>query len=176
MTGDDEILGKVRGLPGVIRAEFLQPADRERLPELTTPQAADNQGMREVLGRDQVICLFKDRTFRPPPEPTLLLLDSNNVVVGREILNDSDVRNPENRRTVFLGRKFVLYVTPGTAGPHRFVLPPVRFPELEGLPRVHRTVSASPDPPQDDYLRRRLDVPFGMELASILVGFDRRNA
>jgi len=170
---DDEVIRRIRGLIGVRSAAFLDEPDRERLRSQSTPDAAENRGVSEVLSRERVLCLFKDVTFRPPPEPTLLLVDDAGNVLGRELVGGESP--PAGRRVAHLGKDFVLY--PGTRprGAYRFLLPPVRFPELEAVPGLVHVVSASPDTPQDDYLRSRQEVPSGKEYASILVGYDVRN-
>lgn len=170
---DEDAVRTVRGLAGVHRVEFLESADREALRARGTAGAAENRGIHEVLSRARVLCLFKDVTFRPPPEPTLLLVDEAGTVLGRELVAGD--RPPADRRVAFLGKDFVLYAGARPHGDYRFLLPAVRFPELEAKPRLTRVASASPDTPQDEYLRARFDVPPGREYASILVGYDVRN-
>lgn len=170
-----EILRRLRGLPGVTRAGFLRPADRDRLAKLTTPGGVENRGVAEVLRRDHVLCLFKDRLFRPPPEPTVLLVDEGGTVIGREVLPGSEPLPDGMTRVVHLGKSFVLFPGRATRGRPRFVLPPVPFPELDGVPGVHRVVSASPDARQDECLRERFRIPAKTDVASVLVGFDTRN-
>jgi hypothetical protein len=169
---DEQVLGRLRGLPGV-RAVKLLPAElRAELRSLATPSAAENQGVEAVLSRQHVVCVFKDRAFRGPPESTLLMMDEEGTVLGRELTGPEDRPPAGPRRAVHLGRDFVL--TPGLrpSGRVRFVLPPVRFPELEGVEAVRRVVSASPDPPQDEWLRHYCTIERSKDLASILVGYD----
>ncbi len=171
---DEDILRRLRSLSGVVAAAFLDDADRDRLRLRRTPNAAENRGVAEVLSRTRVVCIFKDARFRPPPEPTVLLVDEVGTVLGRELVAGESP--PANRRVAFLGKDFVLFAGARPRGPYRFLLPPVPFPELEAVGGVLHVVSASPDTPQDDYLRGRLGVPPGKEHASILIGFDMRNA
>lgn len=170
---DEVVIRRIRGLRGVLLAEFLEPADREALRARRTPEAAENHGVAEVLARGRALCLFKDVTFRPPPEPTVLLVDESGTVLGRELIAGESP--PAGRRVAFLGKDFVLYAGARPTGAYRFLLPPVRFPEVEALEGVGRVVSASPDTPQDEYLRSRHEVARGKELASVLVGYDLRN-
>ena len=172
-TMDEDVLRIVRGLRGVVRAEFLAAGDREALRSCETNDAADNRGVVDVLSRERILVLFKDPSFRPPPEPTVLLVDQAGTVLGRELVRGE--HPPVDRRVAYLGKDFVLFAGAKPHGSYRFSLPPVRFPELEHHPRVARVVSASPDTPQDEYLRSRFDVPSGREHASILVGYDVRN-
>lgn len=170
---DDEVLGTVRALRGALRAESLAPADREALLSRATGGATENRGVAQVLSRMRVVCLFKDPTFRPPPEPTLLLVDDSGTVLGRELVPGDP--EPSDRRVAYLGKDFILFAGARPRGRYRFLLPPVRFPELESRPRLANVVSASPDTPQDEYLRARFRVPSGAEYASILIGYDVRN-
>ena len=170
---DARVLRRVQHLDGVLQVAFLDVSDRGHLESLGTGGSAENRGVAEVLSRERVLCLFKDHTFRPPPEPTLLLVDAAGAVLGRELVAGESP--PGDRRVAHLGKDFVLYPGTRARGGYRFLLPPVRFPELEGLPGVLRAVSASPDTPQDEYLRARQGVPTGKEYASILVGYDVRN-
>lgn len=172
---DRDVLSKVRALVGVLCADFLERADRDALARLATPAAAENRGIQEVFKRERAVCLFKDKHFRPPPEPTLLLVDEAGTILGREVLPEEDLHVKGGQRLAYLGKDFVLSPDVRPSGKMHFLLPPVRFPELETLKGIHGLVSGSPDPPQDDYLRQRFNVPPGRDLASILVGFDRRN-
>lgn len=170
---DEAVIGALRGLPGVRHVALVAPDDRVQLRTRRTPEAAENRGVEEALSRQRLLCVFKDVAFRPPPEPTLLLVDDSGALLGRELIAGESP--PAGRRVAFLGKDFVLYAGVRPRGSYRFFLPPVRFPELEGFQTLVRVVSASPDTPQDDYLRARLGIPAGKELASILVGYDVRN-
>lgn len=174
-ASDEQILELVRRLPGVLTAEFLSAKDREALPRLATPTSGENRGVAEALNRSRVLCLFKDSRFRPPGEATLLLVDEHEAVLGREIVPGETPPDRAGRRFAFLGKDFVLFTDRKPTGRLRFALPPVRFPELESIAGIERVVSASPDTPQDEYLRERLKVPTGSLYASILVGYDVRN-
>ena len=166
---------RVRGLRGVVRVESLEAEDRDAIRGMATKSAAENRGVAEVLSRDAVLCLFKGPEFRPPPEPTILLVDETGRVLGREVLPGEDVAATSPRRVVRLGKDFVIYTDQPSGTQYRFLLPPVPFPELEAIPGLADVVSASPDPPQDDFMKRRFAVPLGTEHASILVGFNLRN-
>ena len=170
---DAEVIRRIAALPGVFRVALLDPDDRDALRLRRTQESAENAGLAEVLARPRIACLFKDPSFRPPPEPTLLLVDGRGEVLGRELLPGETA--PADRRVAYLGKDFVLYAGVRPRGGYRFVLPPVRFPELEDLRVIERVVSASPDTPQDDYLRARFSVPPGQRYASVLVGYAVRN-
>ncbi|MGA7861798.1 MAG: hypothetical protein WCB19_08075 [Thermoplasmata archaeon] len=176
MDPDQEIDGRVlallRGLSGVLVVELLPAELRSELRSLATPAAAENRGVEAVLSRQRVVCLFKGGSFRGPPESALLMMDERGAILGRELTGPQDRPAPGERRTVYLGRDFVLIHGLRPSGRVRFVLPPVRFPELEGVASVSQVVSGSPDPPQDERLRNHYGVTGGKDLASILVGYD----
>ena len=169
---DQRVLQLVRALPGVLAVELLPTSLSPELLRLATPAAAENRGVEAVLQRERVVCLFKGRSFRGPPESPLLMMDEHGNVLGRELTGPEDRPAPGERRTVFLGRDFVLVPGLRPSGRLRFVLPPVRFPELDGVTAVCRVVSGSPDPPQDEWLRDHFRVQGGKDLASILIGYD----
>jgi len=169
---DRRVLGLLRSLPGVLAAELLPSDLRSELRSMATPAAAENRGVDAVLSRQRVVCLFKGGSFRGPPESALLMMDERGTVLGRELTGPQDRPTPSERRTVYLGRDFVLVHGLRPSGRVRFVLPPVRFPELEAVASVCQVVSGSPDPPQDEWLRNHYGVTGGKDLASILVGYD----
>ncbi len=171
---DDAVIRKVRSLAGVVSADFVTPTERDWLRSHSRSPAAENRGVVEVLCRARIFCIFKDGTFRPPPEATVLLVDEQGTILGHELVAGESP--PADRRVAYLGKDFVLYAGARPRGAYRFLLPPVRFPELESMRSVARVVSASPDTPQDEYLRLRRGVHLGKDLASILVGYDLRNA
>jgi len=172
LTIDLAVHERLRQIPGVLRVEPIPEEVRWKLLPLATPSAAENDGVRAVLSRERAVCLFKNRLFRGPPEPTLVMVDEGGTVLGRELLSPQDRPAQGERPTVYLGRDFVLRTTVRPKGRVRFVLPAVRFPELEGVVGIRDVVSGSPDPPQDEALRERFHVEGGKDLASVLVGYN----
>ena len=87
----DSQLEIIRGLRGVIYAFYL---DKDILEELRKEESTvramgnievDNRGLNEALKRESVICIVKDPRFRPPPEPTVILLSSDGEILGEEV-------------------------------------------------------------------------------------------
>jgi len=166
------VLRRLRGLPGVRAAEAVPLPLREELRNLATPQAAENRGVETVLSRQCVACLFKGRSFRGPPGSSLIMVDDQGTLLGRELTGPDDRPSPGERRTVYLGRDFVLIAGVRPTGRLRFVLPPLPFPELDDMLSLAGVVSASPDPPQDARLCEYYHIERSKDLASILIGFD----
>jgi hypothetical protein len=169
---DEEVLARVRRIGGVVGAGFLASGDREALLVRATAGSSTNEGVAVTLGHDHVFCLFKDASFRPPPAPTVLLVDAVGTVVGEESISGAPVLKPERKRVELLGRGFLLWSNVRPQGPLRWRLPPVPFPELVDVPGVSNVDSGSPDPLQDEYLRERFRIPDEVRCGSVLVGYD----
>jgi len=173
---EDRVLRRLRSLPGVRVAEPLPASLRSELLHLATPAAAENRGVEAVLARQYAVCLFKGRSFRGPTEPSLIMVDERGTLLGRELTGPEDRPAPGERRAAYLGRDFVLIPGVRPYGRLRFVLPPLPFPELEGMGLLERVVSGSPDPPQDERLCEYFHIERSKDLASILVGYDVKGA
>ena len=131
-----------------------------------------NQGLEECLTRQHVICIIKNKSFRPPPEPTVLLVTGDGVRLGEEVL-PGDRKRFENRpEVVFLSEDFVVYTDRMGTEREYFLMPPVSFPEVAAIEGVSNVVSCSPSPPSDMKLREVHGVDDDPKLASILIGFD----
>ena len=173
------VLGEVARLKGVTKAFYLSDEQRERLagieserPDSLGPLKVHNEGVLECLRRRHVVCIVKDRSFRPPPAPTVVLLDEGGKVVGRELIGGERPEPEPGQKLLFLGKDFVIFYDGGKGSQTRFVLPPVRFEEVEGVEGARNVCSSSPSTDGDFYLRESADLPDDPELATILVGFD----
>ncbi|NLK26256.1 MAG: hypothetical protein GX307_06765 [Euryarchaeota archaeon] len=135
-----------------------------------------NRGVEECLAREHIICIIKRASFRPPPEPTVMLLSDNGVVLGEEILPSKKKEFMANNEEeiIWLSEEFVMY--PSRVGNKKeyFVMPPVSFIEVEEL-GMENVVSCSPSAPADMMLRQMHGLEDNPRLASILVGFDPPN-
>jgi hypothetical protein len=139
-----------------------------------------------------VVVLLKDRHFRPPPTPTLYLVEELAAeggaagtgilalgerryrIVGEELL-DPGKTYPE--KTVGISGSFVIFPGRRTAPatPSFFLLPPLPFPELEERQArfgITGVLSISPSTPADALLRAACRFPPDSSLATLLIGFD----
>ena len=97
----DSQLEIIRGLRGVIHAFYLDRDILERLREEESKVRAmgnievDNQGFSQALERDSVICIIKDPRFRPPPEPTVILVSDDGNLIGEEVFPFTPKRRPQ---------------------------------------------------------------------------------
>jgi len=131
-----------------------------------------NEGVRQCLRRQHVICVIKDTRFRPPPEPTVLMMGDTDMVIGREILPGEHTRYKEMENICWLGDDFVVFTDMVPKSKEYFLMPPVTFPELEQVPGVTNIVSCSPSPLSDIIIKNHHGLEDDPKLASILVGFD----
>jgi hypothetical protein len=88
----DEVIDVLRSLEGVIEAFALKAETRKQLKDIESGVKATldievrNNGLEECLRREHVVGIIKDKSFRPPPSPTVLLMGDNDSVLGEEIL------------------------------------------------------------------------------------------
>jgi hypothetical protein len=176
----DEVLGTLSGLKGVRRVFLLDRVMRAGLEKIEKaypslgPLTIRNDGVFECLKREHVACIIKDRGFRPPPSPTVQLIDEDGNVIGRELLPGERLGVEREKKVIMLGEDFVIFFEKGKGKGARFVLPPVSFREVEELKVARSVCSSSPSTAGDLFLRQSADLEDDPNLASILIGFDLR--
>ena len=175
----DKQLEIIRGLRGVFHAFYL---DKEILGELEKEEAkvramgnieVDNQGFKQALERDSVICIVKDPRFRPPPVPTVILVSGEGNVIGEEVLPFTAHKYTARDDVVWLSDGFVLFPTVSASGGEQFVMPPVSFPELNESNGCKDVISCSPAPTSDLMIKNHYGLVDNPKLASVLVAFNR---
>lgn len=178
MTTMDEILELLSRLEGVVKVFSVEGEILKRIMEIESQVRAvmnievRNTGVEECLKRNHIVCIIKDSRFRPPPEPTVLLVGDDGIILGKEVIpsDTHDYKNDEN--VVFLSDDFIVFTDRKPNEKEYFLMPPVRFPELERLEGVCNVVSCSLSAPSDYLLRKHYNLQDDPKLASILVGFD----
>jgi len=180
MAETDDVLSVLRALKGVRKAFYLNDAMRSRVGEIESeihpfgPLVVRNEGGLECLRRAHVACIVKGTSFRPPPHATVMLIDEDGTVIGRELLPGDKVEEEPGRKTLYLGKDFVMFYDGRSGRNARFVLPPVPFAEVEALPFAARVVSSSPSTMGDLHIRRCAGLDDDPKLATVLIGFDIR--
>ena len=190
------ILEILQAIPGVRRAVEVPDDLRRRLVALEEAHErasvlpVRNLGLRLLAGRAACGALLKDGSFRSPGIPTVYLVEEDAPegcahvlvvdgrrysVVGEEVVEGCP--RPDEP-AIPLERSFVIFPARRRA-PHvpcLFVLPPVRFPELEdsaGRLGIADVVSISPSLAADAALRQAFGFPATNDLATLLVGWNR---
>ena len=173
----DERLEIVRGLKGVKHAFYLDDEilSRLRVEEAKVRGSANipvrNDGFFEALRRERVICIVKS-TFRPPPEPTVILESGDGQRLGEEVFPWTKEQYESRKDVVFMEDSFVLFPYVRSSGGEFFVMPPVSFPELNESNGSYDVISCSPAPTCDAMIRAYAGLPEDTRLASILVAYN----
>ena len=175
----EEVLTVLSGLNGVRKTFYLDQGQRDRLEKIERdksvslgPLTVHNEGVTECLRRRHVACIVKDKTFRPPPAPTVVLVDEDGKVVGRELIGGEEPEAAPGQKLLYLGKDFVIFHDGGKSSRTRFILPPIAFEEVERVPGTARVCSCSPSTNGDAFLRNDAGLPDDPKLATILIGFD----
>lgn len=175
----EQVIELLKGMEGSIHVFKLDDATRQKVVEIESGVKATlgisclNLGVEECLNRQNVIVVIKDSRFRPPPEPTVLLVaDKGELILGREIFPHERKDFEDKPNVIFLSQDFIVYTDRMPKAREIFIMPPVSFPEVAALPGVSNVVSCSPSPPADMYVRANHGLPDDPKLASILIGYD----
>lgn len=197
----ERVINLIANLPGVhgikkIHDEHISSIiETESIHQKNQMVQLLNIGIESLLKRDLVFVFIKDTTFRPPPRPTVYLVEEIDgetetaeaparsldfegkqyLIVGEEVL---DPESEYEEKHAFFGSGFVLFPDrrKGPKKPAYFMIPPIDFIELEEIKDelgIENIMSTSPSNITDDYLREAFGFPTDPDLATILVGFDR---
>jgi hypothetical protein len=175
---DDLPLGVIKGMTGVISAFYLDDVilGQLRVEESNIKGTMDigviNEGFNQAIGRERVICIVKDKTFRPPPEPTVILRGDDGAVLGEEVFPWTAHLYEGRDDLIWMGDAFVVFPHVKVEGGEAFVMPPVSFPELNESNGCKDVISCSPAPTCDLMMRTYYDLKDDPKLASVLVGYN----
>ncbi|WP_409200084.1 hypothetical protein [Methanobrevibacter sp. DSM 116169] len=173
---------KIKSMPGVLKAVELTPEDRGNIIDIESKHEGElvpieNEGLKQCLIRDKCIVIFKNKDFRPPPSPTILLITEDGTILGQEIISDDEKEKFKNDESYkMLSEEFVLFKKNVEANKNHhakeyFILPPIDFPELYEIDEITDVVSSSPSTKTDEYLEKKYDLKVDPKIASIVVGF-----
>ncbi|MDR0508698.1 MAG: hypothetical protein LBG63_02570 [Candidatus Methanoplasma sp.] len=168
----------VRNMKGVVNAFYLDKAilgqmkEEEEKVKAMGNIAVNNEGFSEALVRDHVIAIIKDPRFRPPPEPTVVLMSDGGEVMGLEVFPFTAKEYLNRDGVIWLSDAFVLFPEIKGTGHEKFVMPPVSFPELNKGNGCKDVVSCSPAPTCDLLMRTYYKLKDDPKLASVLVGYN----
>ena len=175
---DDVQLNIVKGLTGVLNAFYLNDAVLKDLKEEeskvkgTMDIGVVNEGFNFALEREKVICIVKDKRFRPPPEPTVILRGDDGAVLGLEVFPHTKHLYEGQEDIIWMGDAFVVFPHVDAKGGERFVMPPIPFVELNEGNGCFDVISCSPAPTSDVIIKKHYGLKDDPKLATILVAFD----
>lgn len=181
MTRIEEVIDTLQGMEGVIEVFSVNGDILDTLNQIESKIKATldldvkNTGLEECLNCQHIVCIIKDDRFRPPPEPTVLLVGDDGILMGKEIIPSDDTNYEDDDDVIFLSDDFIVYKDRKPRNKEYFLMPPVSFPEVEVLDGMQKVVSCSPSPLGDMVLRSSHGLKDDPRLASILIGFDVEN-
>lgn len=196
-----EIEVLLSGLNGVIKVSQIANNSRDKINSLENDYGKGsiigllNLGIMMALECDVVYAILKDSSFRPPPGPTVYMVEDhvkgdekknhiikirekNYHIIGEELIGKT---LPEDEKYMFISDDFILYPErrKGRAKhPAYFLIPPIEFVELEMVKetqRISNIISISPATMADEYIRELCDFSPREDYATILVGFDTKD-
>ena len=172
----------LKDIKGTLDVKQLSPENRAKILELeeTFEEEASseskryyNEGIREVLERQEVIVLAHTPEFRHPPAP-FVKWRLGGVDVGEEVWDAKSIEElKENKNVLFVGKTFIIYRDRLKNSPLKdfiVLFPSLPFPELESLNEIKDVVSASPSCPTDIYTKHIMG--WDAKLGLIIIGFD----
>jgi len=176
---DNVPLDIVKSLNGVLNAFYLDSKILEELREEeakvrgTMDIGVINEGFNEALEREKVICIVKDKRFRPPPEPTVILRGNDGAILGLEVFPHTAHLYQGNNDIIWMGDAFIVFPHIEVKGGESFVMPPIPFVELHEGNGCKDVISCSPAPTSDLKIKNYYKLVDDPKLATILVAFNR---
>jgi len=173
-----EVIELLKGMDGSQQVFQLDDKSRKKLIEIEVNVKASmgitcrNIGVEECLKRQHVVVVIKDKRFRPPPEPTVLLVADEDVIIGKEIFPYEKEQYMNDENVMFLSEDFIIFMDKRPKTKECFLMPPVSFPEVAALRGTRNVTSCSPSPPGDMFVRAMHNLKDDPLLASILIGYD----
>ncbi|MDR0198332.1 MAG: hypothetical protein LBI08_01135 [Methanomassiliicoccaceae archaeon] len=169
----------IKGMTGVIHAFYLDAAvldlmraEEAKVKKGTMDIGVANEGFAAALEREKVICIVKDKRFRPPPEPTVILRGHDGAILGEEVFPWTMHLYEGRDDLIWMGDGFVVFPQVEVKGGEQFVMPPIPFPELHSGNGCFDVVSSSPAPTTDLVIKNYYGLADDPKLATILVAFD----
>jgi hypothetical protein len=178
MTSLDQAIGIIEGMRGTLKVFPLDEETREGILKVEKNiksqmgMEVKNEGLEQCLARRHVLCILKNKTFRPPPEPTVQLIADEGVVIGTEILPGQHDQYKDRDDVLWLCEDFIVFKDQQPKQKEFFLMPPVSFPELKAIEGVDAIVSCSPSPLGDIIIKNRYGLDDDPKNATILVGFN----
>lgn len=174
---------KLMALQGIEALEYLDQDFRQELEQRERAAEGNgavgglmafvNTGVWDVLTRQEVFVIVA----RPkveilyPQDHLVHIVDQKGQVIGEYLPEGKREEVVLRENAYLLSEDFVLYGDIDIAGEPYFLIPPMTFPPLDGMPGIKRLVSASISTVSDDYIRDRLGFA-DTKCWTHLVGYD----
>jgi hypothetical protein len=181
MASIENAIEIIMGMRGTLRVFPLDIDSREGVLQVERTIKSQmgmqvrNEGLEQCMQRQVVLCILKNTSFRPPPEPTVLLMADEGTIVGTEVLPGQHAQYQDKDNVMWLCEDFIIYLDRQPKQKEYFFMPPVSFPELRPDEGYGGVVSCSPSPLGDLVIKGRYDIVDDPKNATILIGFDMVN-
>jgi hypothetical protein len=181
MASIEHAMGIIKGMSGTLQVMLLDmetkegilKVEREIKSQMGLP--VKNEGIEQCMKRQFVLAILKNKAFRPPPEPTVMLIADEDTIVGTEVIPGSKGKFEGLDNIMWLCEDFIIYLDRQPKYREFFYMPPVSFPELNAGDGYSDVVSCSPSPLSDIIIKNKHDLDDDPLNATILVGFDIAN-
>jgi len=177
---------QIKSVKGVHETYILNEDDRLMINELETKAnqmtlmglgIGDNKGVKCVMGCEIVMPFTTDMDYQWPPDPNVILMH-NGEVVGEDVSDPDKLKEWEqNDDSLVIGNiviygKSALSTLTGKSNPLVVVMPPKECPAVENVPGVREAILASPSPPTDEYLKKRMNLECEHGIGTFLLGIN----
>ena len=182
----EEAIDIIKKINGTVNVQELSDYDKEVLIKIESSQNNDiipvvNEGLNECLRNEFCLVLLKTEEFRIPSKPTVLLVTDKGRILGQELISPEDKeRYAHDDNVIFLSNSFILFKNNTSktrnvsAEKELFILPPIPFPELDEIVSIKNVVSCSPSTLGDAYIKDKYHYPDDPRLATIIIGFSKK--
>ncbi|MFA5312464.1 MAG: hypothetical protein WC375_03975 [Methanomassiliicoccales archaeon] len=179
MSSLDSAVDIIKGMKGTLKVFPLDVETREgvlkveRCIKSQMGMQVKNEGVEQCMQRRHVLCILKNTSFRPPPEPTVQLMADDGMIIGTEVIpGEKGKYSKDDPSLMWLCEDFVVFMDVKPEVKEYFYMPPVSFPELTAIPGVTEVVSCSPSPLGDLVVKNRYGIEDDPKNATIFVGFN----
>ena len=181
MASIEKAIEIVMGMRGTLKVFPLDNETREGVLQVERTIKSQmgmqvrNEGLEQCMQRQVVLCILKNTSFRPPPEPTVLLMADEGTIVGTEVIQGQHDQYKGKDNIMWLCEDFIIFLDRQPKHKEFFFMPPVSFPELRPEEGYAGVVSCSPSPLGDMVIKGRYGIEDDPKNATILLGFDIAN-
>ncbi|MDK2892557.1 hypothetical protein [Methanohalophilus sp.] len=182
----NKVIDELSKIKGVGHCEVLTDEDRRVIEEMEAKAdemtlmglgRGDNKGVKKVLKSDFLLVFTTDMDYEWPPAPNVILMQ-NGEVVGEDTDDEEKLKELANSDDAIVMGNIIIYnknalsSMGGKCEPLVVVLPPKKCNEIECLPNISSAYLASPSPPTDEYLKKRICHNNESGTGTFLLGFD----
>ncbi|MEM3485968.1 MAG: hypothetical protein QXU33_01885 [Candidatus Methanomethyliaceae archaeon] len=163
---EGNVLKKLMGLKGIIKAALLSQEDRAEIERLEREAEGKvlmglckgiNLGVREALRKKAVYACITNASLRWP-KTSLVKIVCDEETIGEDVYDEGELEKLKNEGNIVMGNlvfyKDKMRLIKEKIDKISLIMLPLQIPELAGLGMV----VGSPSPPADLYLKKKFGV------------------